>query len=72
LSFAQATARSPAFTSDRFPGIELRDEPSDRLAFFGASVAPGETVTVEVAITDHSPTSTFYLIQRRDTPLAAR
>jgi hypothetical protein len=72
LSFSQASQRSPNFSSDRFTDIEVRDEPTDRLAFSGTVVAPGETVTVQVAITDHSPTSVFYLIQRRDAPLAAR
>jgi len=70
LSFAQADDRSAYVTSDRFATAELADEPVDRLAFSEASVAPGETVVLQLAITDHSPISPFFLIQRRVVPLA--
>jgi hypothetical protein len=70
LSFHQAGDRTPYVTSDRFGAVDLADEPADRLAFSAATIAPGETVTVQVAVTDHSPVSPFFLIQRRDAPLA--
>jgi hypothetical protein len=70
LSFHQAGDRTPYVTSDRFGVVDLADEPADRLAFSAATVAPGETVVVQVAVTDHSPVSPFFLIQRRDAPLA--
>ena len=72
LSFHQSGDRTPYVTSDRFARVDLADEPADRLAFSGATIAPGETVRVRVAITDHSPVSPFFLIQRRDAPLAGR
>lgn len=70
LSFGQAKDRDRYVVSDRFSEVELHDEPTDHLVFFGSTIAPGETVGVQIAVTDHSPTSTFYLIQRRDAPLA--
>jgi hypothetical protein len=70
LSFHQAGDRAPYVTSDRFAVVDLADEPADRLAFSAATIAPGETVIVQVAVTDHSPVSPFFLIQRRDAPLA--
>jgi hypothetical protein len=72
LSFHQAGDRAPYVTSDRFAAVDLADEPADRLAFSEATIAPGETVVVQIAITDHSPVSPFFLIQRRDAPLAER
>ena len=71
LSFAQAGNRELDVASDRFARVDLHDEPADRLAFSGTTIAPGETVTVRVSVTDHSPIAAFYLIQRRDAPLAA-
>ncbi len=70
LSFHQSGDRTPYVVSDRFATVDLADEPADRLAFSAATIAPGETVTVQVAVTDHSPVSPFFLIQRRDAPLA--
>jgi len=72
LSFHQAGNRAAYVSSDRFGIVDLADEPADRLAFSAATIAPGETVTVQIAITDHSPVSPFFLIQRRDAPLAGR
>ena len=72
LSFAQGLQdRYEHFGSDRFSDIEVYDEPTDRTAFLGTTVMPGETVTMQVAITDHSPQSVFYLLQRADAPLAS-
>lgn len=71
LSFGQANDRRAFVGSDRFPDVDLHDEPADRLAFSGTVVEPGETVMVQVTVTDHSPLSTFYIIQRRSAPLAA-
>ncbi|MEO1093174.1 MAG: hypothetical protein AAFX81_21355, partial [Pseudomonadota bacterium] len=71
LSFGQAKQRSDATGSDRYTDVEVFDEPTDRIAFVGATVAPGETVTLQITVTDHSPKSEFYLLQRRDAPMAA-
>ncbi len=70
LSFHQAGDRGAYVTSDRFASVDLADEPADRLAFSAATIAPGETVVVQIAVTDHSPVSPFFLIQRRRVPLA--
>ena len=70
LSFHQSGERGAYVFSDRFSAVDLTDEPADRLAFSRAVIEPGETVTVQVAVTDHSPVSPFFLIQRRDAPLA--
>ncbi len=70
LSFGQANDRRYYVGSNRYGQVDLHDEPADRVAFSGTIVEPGQTVTVQVTITDHSPQSTFYLIQRRDAPLA--
>ena len=40
------------------------------MQFFNGLVAPGETVTLSVVITDTTPRWEFYLLQKRDSPLA--
>lgn len=70
LSFGQATPHRRPFVSDRFATAELTDEPLDALVFSDGLVAPGQTVTVELLITDYTPTDRFYLLQRREAPVA--
>jgi hypothetical protein len=70
LSFGQATAAGRPFRSDRFAEILETTEPFDGVQFFSGLIAPGETVTVSVVITDTTPRWEFYLLQKRDSPLA--
>ena len=70
LSFAQSTSSDRVYRSDRFTSVWQTDEPLDAVTFSGAVVAPDESVSVNVVITDFSPLDEFYLIQRRPTPLA--
>jgi hypothetical protein len=70
LSFGQATAAGRPFHSDRFAETLETTEPFDGVQFFTGLVAPGESVTVRVVITDTTPRWEFYLLQKRDSPLA--
>jgi hypothetical protein len=70
LSFGQATAAGRPFRSDRFAETLETTEPFDGVQFFNGLVAPGETVTVSVVVTDTTPRWEFYLLQKRDSPLA--
>jgi hypothetical protein len=70
LSFGQASEVGRPFASDRFiDSIETR-EPYDAISFFDGAVEPGETVVVSVVVTDTTPRYQFYLLQKRDSPLA--
>jgi hypothetical protein len=71
LSFGQASDAGRPFASDRFAEYVETYEPYDAVAFFSGSVEPGETVTLNVVITDTTPRYQFYLLQKRDTPLAS-
>ena len=70
LSFAQASGAKRLYYSDRFTDIWQTDEPLDAVTFSGATIQPGETVSMNVVITDFSPSYQFFLIQRRQAPLA--
>ncbi|MGF1474311.1 MAG: hypothetical protein ACFB6S_01945 [Geminicoccaceae bacterium] len=70
LSFGQANSRVGYVLSDRYVTIDINDEPIDAIHFQGATINPGETVQMQIAITDHSPQTTFYLLQRRPIRLA--
>jgi hypothetical protein len=70
LSFGQATDAGRPFRSDGFTeSIETR-EPFDGVQFFDGLIAPGETVALTVVVTDTTPRWDFYLLQKRDSPLA--
>lgn len=71
LSFAQAAWRQRGFTADRFAHVAMTDEPLDAVVFSDGIVGPGETVTVTVAITDYTPQDEFFLLQRREGPVAS-
>lgn len=71
LSFGQATPGRRPFASDRYATAELTDEPLDALVFADGQVPPGTTVTVDLLITDYTPTDEFYLLQRREAPVAS-
>jgi hypothetical protein len=70
LAFGQASEAGRPFVADRFSEYVETYEPFDAVAFFGGSVEPGETVVLSVVITDTTPRHQFYLLQKRDTPLA--
>ena len=40
------------------------------VSFSGGAVHPGEVIVVSVVVTDFTPKPVFYLLQRRDTPMA--
>jgi hypothetical protein len=70
LSFGQASDVGRPFAADRFAeNVETR-EPYDGVAFYDGVVEPGETVQVSVVITDTTPRWDFFLLQKRDSPLA--
>ena len=71
LSFGQATHQQRPFTSDRFASVRMQDEPYDAVEFSDGLVQPGEQVTVTAAITDYTPQDEFFLLQRRESPIAA-
>ena len=49
----------------------MTDEPLDTVVFSDGLVQPGEVVTVTAAITDYTPQDEFFLLQRRESPIAA-
>jgi hypothetical protein len=72
LSFGQASDAGRPFRSDRFAeSVETR-EPYDGVQFVDGLVAPGESATVSVVVTDTTPRWEFFLLQTQDSPLAGR
>jgi hypothetical protein len=70
LSFGQASEAGRPFFSDRFAESVDTREPYDGVAFFNGGVDPGETVVLSVVVTDTTPRWEFFLLQKRDSPLA--
>lgn len=70
LSFGQATRETRPFLADRFASVVQRDEPLDAVEFGDGFVERGHTVTVTMLITDYTPRFEFFLLQRRDSPVA--
>lgn len=70
LSFGQAAWAKRNFAADRFAQVNTTDEPLDAVVFSDGMVAPGETVSVSVTITDYTPLPEFFLLQRRESPMA--
>jgi hypothetical protein len=64
LSFAQGIGSVRPFTSDRFSRADEVTDVRDFINFSNGTVNPGETVTFRFAITDRSPISRFYLLER--------
>ena len=69
--FGQATMAQRPFLADRFASVHMTDEPLDAVVFSDGLVAPGEMVTVSAMITDYTPRDEFFLLQRRESPIAA-
>ena len=70
LSFGQATRQQRPFAADRYGTVLMTDEPLDTVVFSDGLVRPGEVVTVTAAITDYTPQDEFFLLQRRESPIA--
>ena len=70
LSFGQASEAGRPFRSDGFAETLETREPFDGVQFFDGLIAPGETVALSVVVTDTTPRWEFYLLQKRDSPLA--
>jgi len=71
LSFGQATQLQRPFRADRFASVQMQDEPYDAVVFSDGLVEPGDRVTVTATITDYTPVDEFFLLQRRESPIAA-
>jgi hypothetical protein len=70
LSFGQATEAGRPFYADSFADIIETREPYDGVSFSDGGVDPGGTVVLSVVITDTTPRWEFFLMQKRDSPLA--
>jgi hypothetical protein len=70
LSFGQASDVGRPFASDRFAETIETREPFDGVQFVDGLVEPGETVALSFVVTDTTPRWEFYLLQKRDSPLA--
>lgn len=70
LSFGQATTAGRPFPSDGFAAVEDIEEPYDGVSFLDGMIEPGGRVTVGFVVTDTTPQYEFYLLQRRDSPIA--
>lgn len=71
LSFGQLPGTGPRdLASDGYREARAIDEPLDGVVFSQGMVRPGEQVVFRMVITDTTPQSRFYLIQRRERPLA--
>jgi hypothetical protein len=70
LSFGQATAVGHPFRSNRLPQLRETRDPFDALSFDGGDVPPDITVVFDLIVTDMTPEPVFYLMQRRDRPVA--
>lgn len=70
LSFGQGASTGKPFTSDRFARASEISEPLDFVTFHDGEMRPGETATFNVIVTETSPASVIYLIQRPNRPLS--
>ena len=71
LSFGQDDLKIPrAIASDRYPTVQITDEPGDGIIFSDGTMRPGGQAVFDMIITDNSPKPEFYLIQRQHVPVA--
>jgi hypothetical protein len=70
LSFGQASDVWRPFPSDRFHTTRITDEPVDTVTYTDGEVKPGETVSLDMIITDTSPVERFMLFQSPDRVMA--
>lgn len=71
LSFGQASEAGRPFGADRFTEVIENLEPYDGLQFFNGVVEPDQTVVLTFVVTDTTPRWEFYLLQKRDSPIAS-
>ncbi len=71
LSFGQGASSGRPFLASRFDRTSEITEPVDFVTFYDGLLRPGETATFDVVITDTTPVSKFYLIQRPNRPVAS-
>lgn len=64
LSFGQLARDVRPSASDFLPTVVVRDEPYDSIVFLGGYVEPEASVAFRMMITDITPVSPFYLLQR--------
>ena len=71
LSFGQLPGVGPRdLASDGYRDARAIDEPLDGVVFSQGMVRPGEQVVFRMVITDTTPQNRFYVIQRRERPVA--
>ena len=58
-------------TSTYEDGLSFGQATRQQVVFSDGLVQPGEVVTVTAAITDYTPQDEFFLLQRRESPIAA-
>ncbi len=72
LSFGQANDAVRPFASSGFASAHETTEPYDAMVFSGGAVAPGQTVTFSIVVTETSPLPEFFLLQQQLRQVAAR
>jgi hypothetical protein len=72
LSFGQAAAAVRPFASSGFTSAHETTEPYDAMVFSGGAIAPGQSVTFSIVITETSPLPEFYLLQQQLRQVARR
>jgi len=71
LSFGQGSNDMRSISADRYARVSAVDEPRDGILFADGLVLPGEEVRFTFTITENSPRPEFFLVQRRQEPVAA-
>ena len=70
LSFGQATATGRPFSSSRFTRVHEVIDVQDAVVFQDGVLRDGETAVFDVVVTDTTPRREFFLLQRREQPIA--
>jgi len=70
LSFGQASKVGRPFHSDSFTETIETREPFDGVSFHNGMIEPGQTVALNFVVTDTTPRWEFFLLQKRDSPIA--
>lgn len=70
LSFGQASKAGRPFHSDSFTETIETREPFDGVSFHNGMIEPGQTVALNFVVTDTTPRWEFFLLQKRDSPIA--
>src|SRR3546814_742887 len=71
LSFGQGPNSLRLISADRYGRASAVDEPRDGVQFSDGIVRPGEEVVFSFVITENSPRPEFFLVQRRQEPVAS-